>query len=263
MMSKDNIALLETMNYHYVIAAKLKSMPQLLQKKILNQENYQPTLLDNNLTWIGGFDYKDQRLIVSYKHKRAQKDAEDRQRILDKLEKQIGQKGSSKKLITNHGVKQYTTIENATARIDQTKIDKAQSWDGLHGIITNIKEEKASQLLARYARLWRIEESFRINKHTLKMRPIFHFKPERIKAHIAICYMAFTVLRHLQYRVNLTKKVTINTIIDELMSVQASIYIHKKTKDKYRLPSAFSLTARKIYKAFNLERSIDAEPYLR
>jgi transposase len=38
MMSKDNIALLETMNYHYVIAAKLKSMPQLLQKKILNPE---------------------------------------------------------------------------------------------------------------------------------------------------------------------------------------------------------------------------------
>ena len=98
-------------------------------------------------------------------------------------------------------------------------------------------------LIARYARLWRIEESFRINKHTLKMRPIFHFKPERIQAHIAICYMAFSVLRHMEYQVSLTQKLSVNRIIQTLMSVQASIYRHERTRDQYRVPSAFSLEA--------------------
>ena len=46
------------------------------------------------------------------------------------------------------------------------------------------------------------------------------------------------------------------------MQVQASIYIHKKTKDRYRLPGHFTHAARKIYKTFQLERSLDAEIYL-
>ena len=62
------------------------------------------------------------------------------------------------------------------------KILAAREWDGLHGVITNIKEDSPGSIIARYARLWKIEESFRINKHNLQMRPIFHYKPERIQA---------------------------------------------------------------------------------
>ncbi len=94
------------------------------------------------------------------------------------------------------------------------------------------------------------------------MRPIFHWKPERIKAHIAICYMAFSVLRYLQYQVTLTQKISIDTILDELLHVQSSILIHKVTKDLYRLPGHMSREASKIYKAMNIERSLDAAIYL-
>jgi transposase len=145
--------------------------------------------------------------------------------------------------------------------LDPLKIAKAAQWEGLHGIITNIRDESAESLIARYARLWVIEESFRINKHTLAMRPIFHFKPERVHAHIAICYMTFSVLRHLQYRVNLTQKISIDSILDELLNVQASIHVHKKTNDKYRVPGYLTHNARKIHKAFELERSEDACVY--
>jgi hypothetical protein len=40
--------------------------------------------------------------------------------------------------------------------------------------------------------------------------------------------------------------------------VQASVLEHKKTKAKYRLPSAFSQDATRIYKSFNLKRDLDA-----
>ena len=94
------------------------------------------------------------------------------------------------------------------------------------------------------------------------MRPIFHWKPERIHAHIAMCYMTFAILRHLQYRVSLTQKISPETIIEELMNVQASIHIHKRTKDLYRVPGYFSHIARKIYKTLDITRSEDAEIYL-
>ena len=74
--------------------------------------------------------------------------------------------------------------------------------------------------------------------------------------------MAFSLLRHLQYQVNLTQKVSIDRVLDELLNVQSSIHCHKRTGDLYRLPGHFSHDSRKIYKAMNIERSLDAEPYL-
>ena len=263
MFTKSNLALLDEHNCNYIIAAKLKSLPLTLQEKLFKEEFYRPGILNNTLAWIGEFDYANSRLIVSYKSKRALKDQKERQQILNKIEKIIGKKGNPNNLITNTGVKKFITKdEDATITLDTDKIEAASRWDGLHGIITNIKPDSAESLISRYARLWVIEESFRINKHTLQMRPIFHFKPERIHAHIAICYMTYSVLRHIQYRVNLTQKISIDTILDELLNVQASIHIHKKTKDRYRLPGHFSNNARKIYKAFDLERALDATVYL-
>jgi len=37
--------------------------------------------------------------------------------------------------------------------------------------------------------------------------------------------------------------------------------MHKRTKDLYRVPGSFSNTARKVYKAFDIVRFEDAEPY--
>jgi transposase len=48
-----------------------------------------------------------------------------------------------------------------------------------------------------------VEESFRINKHDLLIRPIFHWSEQKIKAHIAIAFMAFSLVRHLEYRLEL------------------------------------------------------------
>ena len=126
-------------------------------------------------------------------------------------------------------------------------------------MITNIRGEEAQNILARYGRLWKIEESFRINKHTLSMRPIYHFKPERIKAHIALCFMAFSVLRHMEYHVKLTQKLSLEVMLDELMYVQASFYRHTPTNKLYRMPGKFSQSAAKIYKAFQLQRKNHAQ----
>jgi transposase len=263
MMSKDNIALLEENGYQYVIAAKLKQLPTMLKRQVLDSQHYRPCLMHEQLGWINEFEHNKQRLIVSYTEKRAQKDASDRQAILDKLNKKLNKNNDVKSIVNNKGIKQYANIHEATVELDDEKILAAAQWDGLHGVLSNIKDKSPEELIAMYGRLWRIEESFRINKHTLKMRPIFHFKKERIKAHVAICYMAFSVLRHLEYQVNLTQKLSVNTILSELITVEASIYKHKRTQDKYRVPGVFSNDARKIYKAFNLERKLNAEPYMK
>ena len=264
MMSDDNLNTLEQEGHHYVIAAKLRALPQKLITEIALENNYQMQMINDDFGWVGEFSYKERRLIVSYKTARANRDAYQRDQIVKKLKKRIGDAGDTKKLITNQGVKKFTSTENAKTTLDQTKIDADAAWDGLHGVITNIpkEEQHASVILGRYARLWKIEESFRINKHTLSMRPIYHFKPERIKTHIALCFMAFSVLRHMEYQIKLTQKISLNAMLDELMHVQASYYRHAPTGKLYRMPGKFSQNASKIYKAFQIQRNNHAQVVL-
>lgn len=259
MMSDDNLKALEQENHHYVVAAKLRALPEKLTSEILSEKNYQAQMINEDFGWVSEFNYKERRLIVSYKTARASRNLYQRNQIIQKLKKRMGETGDTKKLITNQGVKKYTRSENSKTIIDQDKIEKDAAWDGLHGIITNIPEEQAPTILAKYARLWKIEESFRINKHTLSMRPIYHSKPGRIKAHIALCFMAFSVLRHMEYRVKLTQKISLEAMLDELTHVQASFYRHVPTGKVYRMPGKFSQNASKIYKAFQIKRNNHAQ----
>lgn len=263
MFTRDNLSLLELQGYKYIVAAKLRSMSEETQVKILDENNYKPTILKNEFAWINELEHEGRRLVVTYKKQRAIKDNKEREQILNKIKNLIGVKGPTKKLISNNGVKKFTvTDQSSKTTLDEERIAKDALWDGLHGVITNLKKDSAESIIARYAHLWIIEESFRINKHLLKIRPIFHWKPNRVHAHIAICYMAFSVLRHLQYRVALTQKISPEIIIEELLQVQASIHIHKRTKDLYRVPGYFSNTARKIYKTLGITRSEDASIYI-
>jgi transposase len=293
MFCEENLKLLEEKQYNYVIAAKLKGLNELMQEKILNEDNYKITTFEDNVAWVGEFKYlpedlklastrgysnqklrklselieanKERRFIVSYTSKRASKDARDRQRQLAKIDKQLNHSNQTSKLITNNAIKKYTSIiKDSTSRIDEQKIAKDAMWDGMHGIITNIKATNDGDLLTlikKYRSLVKIEDCFRVNKTDLKMRPIYHYKPERIKAHIAICYMAFALIRQIEYRVKLTKKLSPARIIEELNGVQASIYVHKQTKDRYRVPGVFRSDARKIYQAVGLDRKLDAHIY--
>jgi len=55
-------------------------------------------------------------------------------------------------------------------------------------VVTNAKDLSNQEILNQYNSLWQVEEAFRVTKHDLKVRPIYHFKPQRVKAHLAISF---------------------------------------------------------------------------
>ena len=144
--------------------------------------------------------------------------------------------------------------------LDADKIAQDAVWDGLHGVITNCTESSAEELLSHYRRLWVIEESFRLHKHNLSLRPIYHFKPERVEAHIMICYLAFALMRHLEFRVSLQQeKISMNEMRETLWRVQSSYLKEEGTENRYRLPSAMSVIARKLYQVMGIKRGQTAQ----
>ena len=106
-----------------------------------------------------------------------------------------------------------------------------------------------------------MENAFRVTKHDLKVRPVYHWKPSRVKAHIAISFIAYTMLKHLEYRVKLQYvKMSPEKIRQTLVNVQTSIMYDKKKHIRYALPSKSSMDAKKIYKILNIP--IKSTPYI-
>lgn len=53
-------------------------------------------------------------------------------------------------------------------------------------------------MIGAYHQLWHIEKSFRMSKHDLKARPVYHHKRESINAHLNIVFAALAVTRYIE-----------------------------------------------------------------
>ncbi len=138
--------------------------------------------------------------------------------------------------------------------INEEKVLNDSRWDGVGGIITNAKGISDREILEQYNNLWNVENAFRITKHDLKVRPVFHWKPTRVMAHVAISFTAYTLVKHLEYRVKLQyKKLSCEKIRQILIKAQTSILFDKVKKIRYGLPSRISQEAGKIYKLMRRE----------
>jgi transposase len=259
MLSKDNVELLEQLGKQYILGARIKNLPEAVKKQILDKDGYREVSYDTDSTYqIKEIGYQGKRLIVTYSPVRAQKDAHDRQKSIEKLLSKLNKHTTNPaQLISNFGYKKYIKISgNSTVEINQEKVKETALWDGLHGIITNDSELLAEQIIGQYHGLWQIEETFRISKHDLKIRPIFHWTPRRVRAHIAICFMALCLSRLLQYRMRVIgKPVSPEVIRQSLLGVQLSIVKDKKNDRLYGIPSAITQQAKEIYQAEGLKLS--------
>ena len=70
--------------------------------------------------------------------------------------------------------------------------------DGCYLLRTNLEGYDAETLWRTYIGLTQIEDCFRITKHDLGLRPIFHRNAERTQAHILACFLALALWRTLQ-----------------------------------------------------------------
>jgi transposase len=257
MFNWKNLDWMDGEKIRYIVAAKLRSLSKKMKERILHSALYAPTEVENELHWVQEFSLKDRRLIVSYSSERAKRDAAQRTRLIDRLFKKLKNgKIGLQDLVTNKGTKKFLKIESATAVIDESKIDRDKEWDGLHGVISNDKTLTVREILSRYRGLWQIEAAFRVNKHDLRMRPIFHWKPKRIKAHIAICFLAYTIAKQATYRLGLIlkKPISFAELRHQLLLVQSSILRDVSTQKRYLLPSQLSQKQKRIYSAFGLKR---------
>jgi transposase len=212
--SKGNLTLIKEAGYGYIMASKVKGSARALQDKMLSSEGF-TDICDNNGNLKLRYKtieheniFKDgnnklhnlqENIIVSYSPKRAKKDMADRERLIEKANKLLENpeliKSSNKR-----GGKKYinTKTDKTTYELATEKITQDEKFDGYYAIQTSEKNMSSTDVMSAYRTLWKIEESFRVMKSTLEIRPVHHSSPKRIKGHFVVCFLAFLMERKME-----------------------------------------------------------------
>ena len=190
LMNQSNIALLESGNYKYIIGARIKNENNEVKNWALSLSKQDGEFYETRKSTA--------RLIIGYSDNRAKKDRHNREKGVRRLEKAYRSGNITKENINKRGYNKFLEIsDNVKVTINQDKIKQDEQWDGLKGYLTNTSLP-AKEVYEQYCGLWSVEHAFRITKGTLEMRPMFHFTPKRIEAHVCICFVAYKVYKELE-----------------------------------------------------------------
>lgn len=186
----------------------------------------------------------DQKQMVYYSQKYADKQKRDRETIIKKANDLISNPDKYSKA-TSYGVAGYIknlkfvkeTGEIADKNnliLNLEKIKEEEKYDGYYSIVTS--EENLSDLEIRdiYKGLAKIEETFKVTKSGLDGRPVWVSRADHIQSHFLTCFVALIIVRLLEKE--LDEKYSFAKIIDTIRNytsdnIEHDIYLQNFRND--------------------------------
>lgn len=166
----------------------------------------------------------DQKQMVYYSQKYANKQKRDRQMVIDKAKDLINNPGNYTRA-TSYGAAGYVNniqynektgevICNSNLSLNEDKIKEDEKFDGYYSIVTS--EENLTDLELRniYRGLSKIEETFKITKSEFNARPINVRLEDHIDAHFLICFISLVIIRILQAESN--NKYSLKNLLEKI-----------------------------------------------
>jgi transposase len=215
LFSYDNLEHIKSRDGEFIVGLKIGTLQKDIQNDFYDLSKF--TWIKNKELAIRETTLNEDRCIITWSKTRADRDKKAREDVLEKIKTTLSSsKPLTKKFITNRAYKKYLSIkENTQCTINQKAIDNEAKRDGFFGIITNVKDLQANEIVSNYKELWRIEDAFGEMKGYLKSRPMFHWTDKRIIGHIMLCFLAHFCEAHLTKRLR-----------------QANTFIETKSSDK-------------------------------
>ena len=146
------------------------------------------------------------RYVVCYNPKEAKRQREHRQKILEELREMLPKLKHSEegdgmhtqricKLRASQRYGKYLCSTEGTLRIDSEKVRLARKRDGKFVVHSNDDSLSADDMARGYKQLAEVERAWRLLKSGIKIRPVFHWAPHRICAHVSLTMIAFLLER--------------------------------------------------------------------
>lgn len=136
---------------------------------------------------------RDQVIYYQYKADRGRRTLRGIDEQVAKAERAVAGKVPVKR-------NRFIKLVGADKSVNRTQEAKARALAGIKGYITTLPDTTPEFVIGAYRRLYEIERSFRMSKHDLAARPIYHHKRGSIEAHLSIVFAALAVSRLVEDR---------------------------------------------------------------
>jgi len=196
----------------YILASKMRSGDE-VTKKVMTRAGRYATVADNLRVKevVVGDGARRNRYVVCYNPLEHARQKQHREKLLGLLKAELatlvpparGEKHSKRtcELLASERFGRYLRqTKRGLLRIDRAAVKKEQRFDGKWVITSNDASLTAEDLALGYKQLMRVEECWRTMKSGLRMRPVYHWRPHRIEAHVKLCVLALLLERIAELR---------------------------------------------------------------
>ena len=211
--SAGNRAYLTKGGGHYIHAEKLRHTNTEAAAALARPGRYQTVAGNLRVKEVhvnpgdggGGEGARTQRFVVCHNPEQADRDATVRANLVEHLTGLID--GSDAwtparrsefvgSLTDKPGLRRYLRrTKTGLLRLDHTTIKREAHLDGKWLLRTSDVTLSAEDLACAYKQLLAVERGWRDMKGALKLRPVFHYREDRIRAHIQLCWLALLLIR--------------------------------------------------------------------
>ena len=147
----------------------------------------------------------DRVIYYQYRHDRARRTLRGIDEQVAKAQRAVDGKAPVKR-------NRYIQLTGATKSVNRDLEAKTRALAGWKGYTTNLTAATPQFVIDAYHQLWRIEKSFRMSKHDLQARPIYHHLRESIEAHLTIVFAALAVTHWIEHQTGWSIKKFVRTV---------------------------------------------------
>jgi hypothetical protein len=206
MVSKENLHTLARGGGKYIVCMPIHRGGEVAKEVISRPGRYQKVAdnLEVKEVTVGDGERR-RRYVVCYNPEEAARQKKHREQVLKELEAELQalrtQRGASHskrvcELRASGRYGRYVRLTRADApRINKAEVDAAERLDGKFVVHSNDDTLSAADLALGYKQLQRVEVAWRSLKSGLKLRPVFHWAPHRIHAHVALTVLSLLLER--------------------------------------------------------------------
>jgi hypothetical protein len=201
--SQENRRYLRKGGGSYIIGEKLRSGSAEAGAALSRQGRYKD--VTGNLKVKEVRIAEDERFVICYNPEAAERDAAVRARMIARLEEMIkdsDQLSRDKRaelrgvISTKPGLNRYLRVRpGGLLRADAGKAKAEENLDGKYLLRTADPAMTAEDIALGYKQLLEVERGWRDMKQVIDLRPVYHRKEERIRAHVILCWLALLLAR--------------------------------------------------------------------
>jgi hypothetical protein len=202
MVSEANQKQIEAAGLSFILGLRIPEVPHVVAQ--WRREHPSEPVPDGHVftqRWPVGpaGDRRDQVIYYQYRHDRARRTLRGIDQQVAKAENAVAGKAPVKR-------NRFIQLSEGAHRVNRELEAKARALAGLKGYITNLAAcpggtpVTAEFVIAAYHRLFEIEKSFRMSKHDLQARPVYHHQRDSIEAHLSIVFTALAASRWIEAR---------------------------------------------------------------